>query len=125
MLDTWERLVTEEVITLVEAGGGDERAKLERLFAVAVSIEDMVAIELAIREWGRRDEAVATRLRRIDDRRMNYLRTLFGGLSSDADDVEARALMAFSLFVANHYIAADHPGRTRTEVIAAAVQRLL
>jgi hypothetical protein len=125
MLDTWERLVTEEVITLVEAGGGDERAKLERLFAVAVSIEDVVAIELAIREWGRRDEAVATRLRRIDDRRMDYLRTLFGGLSSDADDVEARALMAFSLFVANHYIAADHPGRTRTEVIAAAVQRLL
>jgi AcrR family transcriptional regulator len=125
MLDTWERLVTEEVITLVEAGGGDERAKLERLFAVAVSIEDMVAIELAIREWGRRDEAVAMRLRRIDDRRMDYLRTLFGGLSSDADDVEARSLMAFSLFVANHYIAADHPGRTRTEVIAAAVQRLL
>src|ERR671921_665391 len=57
MLDTWERLVVDEVITRVEADGGSARDRLRRLFALAVSIDDMVAIELAIREWGRRDEA--------------------------------------------------------------------
>ena len=125
MLDTWERLVTEEVITLVEAGGGDARAKLERLFAIAISIDDMVLVELAIREWGRRDAAVATRLQRIDDRRMEYMRALFGGVTSDVEDIEARSLTAFSLFIANPFIAARHPGRTRAEVIAAAIKRLL
>ena len=125
MLDTWERLVVDEVITLVEAGGGDARAKLQRLFEIAVSIDDMVIIELAIREWGRRDKDVARRLRRIDNRRMDYMRTLFGGVTSDKDDVEGRSLLAFSLFVSNHYIHADHGKRSRDAVIALTVKRLI
>jgi hypothetical protein len=110
---------------LVEAGSGDERSKLRRLFEVAVSIEDMVGIELAIREWGRRDKDVAKRLKRIDNRRMDYMRGLFGAISPDADDVEARCLLAFSVFVANHYIAADHGRRTRVDVIGLTVERLI
>ncbi len=125
MLDTWERLVVDEVIRVVETEGGDARAKLRRLFAVAVSVDDMVAIELAIREWGRRDRSVSGRLKRIDDRRMEYMRGLFGGVTADEADVEARAFTAFSLFVANHYIAAAHAGRSRADVVALAVQRLL
>lgn len=125
MLDTWERLVVDEVIHRVEAGGGDARAKLRRLFALAVSVEDMLSIELAIREWGRRDKAVRKRLKRIDNRRMDYMRLLFGGLSLDEGDVEARSLMAFSLFVANHYIAAEHGKRSRADVITIAMQHLV
>src|SRR3954466_11713929 len=44
MLDTWERVVSEDVITRVESLGGDARAKLRHLFGIAVSIDDMVAI---------------------------------------------------------------------------------
>jgi AcrR family transcriptional regulator len=117
MLETWERLVTDEVIERVDATGGDPRAKLRHLFAIAMSIDDMVKIELAIREWARRDKAVAKRLRRLDNRRMAYMRTLFGEICADADDVEARCLLAFSVFVANQYIAADHPGHKRAAVI--------
>src|SRR6188508_232394 len=46
MLDTWERIVVEDVIARVEGEGGDARARLRRLFAIAVSIDDMVKIEL-------------------------------------------------------------------------------
>src|SRR3954464_8210587 len=77
MLDAWERVGVDEVITLVETGGGDARAKLRRLFGVAVSIQEMVKVELAIREWARRDKAVAKRLKRVDNRRMDYMRELF------------------------------------------------
>lgn len=125
MLDTWERLVVDEVINVVEADGGDARGKLRRLFAVAVSVDDMVRIELAIREWGRREPSVARRLKRIDNRRMEYMRMLFSGLGLNDGEVEARSFTAFSLFVANHYIAADHGGRSRAEVIALATQHLL
>ena len=125
MLDTWERLVVDAAISRVEAGGGDARAKLRRLFALAMSLDEMVSIELAIREWGRRDKDVARRLERIDNRRMDYMRELFSGVSTDPDDVEARCLLAFSVFVANHYIVAEHGGRSRGDVIATAVQRLV
>src|SRR4051794_4565160 len=92
MLNTWERVVTDDVIARVEAGQGDARARLRRLFGIAVSIDDMVKIELAIREWARRDKAVAKRLRRLDNRRMAYMRSLFGELTSDKDEVEVRCL---------------------------------
>jgi hypothetical protein len=68
---------------------------------------------------------VAERLRRVDDRRMDYLRALIGALSPDADDVEARSLLAFSLAIGDHFIAAGHGGRSRAEVLDRAMQRLL
>src|SRR5438045_8650793 len=67
MLDAWERVVIDEVIERVESEDGDARAKLRRLFALALSSGDL-KIELAIRDWARRDESVAKRLRRVDNR---------------------------------------------------------
>lgn len=102
MLETWERRVIDEVIKRVEGEGGDAKARLRRLFALAsASAGELLKIELAIRDWARRDKAVARRLRRIDDRRMEYMRSLFGAFCPDEDDVEARCLLAFSLFIAS------------------------
>jgi predicted NUDIX family phosphoesterase len=39
--------------------------------------------------------------------------------------MEARCLLAFSLFVGNHFIAADHGARSREEVMKSAVEKLL
>jgi AcrR family transcriptional regulator len=126
MLDSWERVVTDEVISRVEADGGDARSRLRHLFTIATSIDDMLTVELAIREWGRRDEDVAKRLRRLDNRRMDYMRSLFGALSDDPGDVEARCFLAFSIFIASNYIAAEHPGSVhRADVLSAATERLL
>lgn len=125
MLDAWERVVTDEVIELVEAGGGDARDKLRRLAGIANSSEEMIAVELAIRDWGRRDRAVARRLRRLDNRRMDYLRSLFSDFCADDDEVEARAMLHFSLFIGNRFITADHDGRSRADVLGLAMRRLL
>ncbi|MFG2876877.1 TetR/AcrR family transcriptional regulator [Streptomyces sp. NPDC048337] len=128
MLDTWERGVTEAVIEQVESGGGEAKAKLERLFAIAASADGPttgVAADLAIRDWARRDEDVAERLRRADNRRMDYLRSLFRSFCPDEDDVEARCMLAFSLRIGYYFIAADHPGRSRAEVMALTRQWLL
>ena len=88
MLDTWERVVTDRVIERVEGGGGDARAKLRRLFAIAVSSDEMLDVELAIREWARRDKKVARRLERLDNRRMDYMRPLFAEFCPGDDEVE-------------------------------------
>ena len=125
MLDAWERLVVDEVMERVEAGGGDARAKLRRLFALASSSRDLMKIELAVRDWARRDKAVAKRLRRIDNRRMEYMRSLFREFCRDEDDVEVRCLLFASLFAGNKLLAADHGPRSRAEVTDLALQRLL
>ena len=71
MLDAWERASVDEVIERVESEGGDARAKLRRLSALAASSDVPLRIYLAVRDWARRDEAVAERLQRVDNRRMD------------------------------------------------------
>jgi AcrR family transcriptional regulator len=127
ILDTWERVVIDEAIERVEGGGGDARAKLRRLFALASSPEarGLGSIDLAIRDWARRERAVARRLERVDSRRMDYMRSLFAQFCPDQGDVEVRCLLALSVLVGSRLIAADHGPRRRADVLKLALSRLL
>ncbi len=118
MLDSWEQTALESVIERVEAGGGDHRARLRRLFAAAAEGREIIRADLAVRDWARRDAAVAERLRRVDARRLAYLRELFSG--THPDEAEARALLTLSFWIGNHFIAA----RSSPEVIEAAMRHL-
>ncbi|MFG2888072.1 TetR/AcrR family transcriptional regulator [Streptomyces sp. NPDC048248] len=128
MLETWERGVAEDVIQRIERDGGDARERLGRLFDFVETSETPVAsagVELAIRDWARRDEGVVPFLRRADNRRMDYLRELYRAFCPDDGDVEARCLITFSLRIGDHLIAADNGPCSRTEVLAAVRNRLL
>ena len=118
MLDAWERESTDEVIERVEREGGDPRTKIQRAGMLTFSCDRLLPIDLAIRDWARRDEAVAERLRRVDNRRMALLREMIGTFCPDPDEVEARSLLAFCLAIGAHFLAADHGDRTRAQVLA-------
>ncbi len=125
ILDTWERVSVDEVIERVESEGGDARARLRRLSAIAASSDEPLRIDLAVRDWARREQTVAKRLRRVDNRRMDYLRSLFGAFCPDEDDIEARCMLFYALWIGSHFMVADHGARSRTEVMKLAVRRLL
>ena len=124
MLDTWERKAIDEVLERVECQGGDVRAKLRLAGALTFSSE-LLPIDLAVRDWSRRDQAVAERLRRVDNRRMNYLRLLFGAICPGEDEVEARSMLAFSLVIGHQFLAADHGARSHADVLELAARWLL
>jgi AcrR family transcriptional regulator len=126
MLESWERGGVDEVIAAVEDGEGDPKRRLRRLFEIAsASAEERLRTELAIREWARHDEAVAARVARVDERRMDYMRPLFAPFCEDPAEVEARCFLAFSLFTASELIRAGHPGTTRPDVLERALGVLL
>ena len=127
MLDTWERVMVDEVIERVEGEGGDALAKLRRLFAIGTSreVRDLLKVDLAVRDWARRDRKVATRLRRVDNRRIEYMRSLFGAFCPDEDEVEVRCLLALSVFIGSTSIAADHGALSRGDVVELAHTWLL
>jgi AcrR family transcriptional regulator len=124
MLDTWERESTDDVLERVERRGGDARAKLRRAGALTFS-PDLLPVDLAVRDWARRDQAVAERLRRVDNRRMDYLRQLFSAICRDQDEVEARSTLAFALVIGHHFMAADHGTRSHAEALELAARWLL
>jgi AcrR family transcriptional regulator len=124
ILDDWEHAAVDEVLAQVEHRGGDPRGKVRRAGALTFS-EHLLPVELAIRDWSRRDRAVAERVRRVDNRRMEYLRSLFTAICPDKDAVEARSVLAFSLAIGHHFIAADHGTHSRTDALELAVSELL
>jgi AcrR family transcriptional regulator len=123
MLDTWERRSIDEVIDRVEREGGGAMAKARRAGALTFS-RQLLPIDLAVRDWARREPTVANRLRRVDNRRMDYLRSRFASVTTDPDDIEARSLLAFSTAIGNHFVAADHGARSRADVLELATRRL-
>jgi AcrR family transcriptional regulator len=128
MLDSWETEMVAEVIERVEAEGGDGRTRLRTLFGIADSGEGMTATittDLAIRDWARRDPAVAERLRRVDNRRMDYLRSLYAEFCADDDEVEVRATMTFALWIGTQLFEVDHGPRGPEQVLALTTRWLL
>lgn len=123
MLDAWERASTDEVLVRVESEGGDAKAKLRRAGALTFS-DALLPIDLAIRDWARRDPAVAGRLRRVDNRRMDYLRSQFARFVTDPGEIEARSTLAFTLAIGSHFMAADHSPRSRGDVLDLAAKLL-
>jgi AcrR family transcriptional regulator len=123
MLDAWEKTMVDDVIERVESGADDPRAKLQMLFDLAPSAD--FGVELALRDWSRRDKRVAKRLHRFDNRRMAWLRSLFAQFVKDEDEVEARAMLTYSLLIGSYFFSAKHDGKSRAEILQLAVDRLL
>jgi AcrR family transcriptional regulator len=123
MLDSWERESVDQVLERFQPGD-DPRESIRRAGATTLS-DRLLPIDLAIRDWARRDAAVAARLRRVDNERMDFLRARFAEFVDDEAEVEARALLSFSLLIGNHFLAADHGPRPRAEVIELAAAHLL
>lgn len=125
LLDAWEREAVDDVLTRVEAETDDalERARLAGI--LTFSRDRVLPIDLAIRQWARRDETVAERLRRVDNRRMGLLREAIGTVCDDPDEVEARSMLAFCAAIGEHFVAADHQGRSRADVLARAAELVL
>ncbi|MFJ5230985.1 TetR/AcrR family transcriptional regulator [Kitasatospora sp. NPDC088391] len=124
MLDTWEQQSTSEVIARAEAEGTDPAETLRTVGRLTYSA-DAHPIDLAVRSWARHDPEVAERLRRVDNRRMAFLRKMFGAFLTDPDEVEARSVLMFSLAIGRHFIGADHPGHTRPQAVQLAGEYLL
>ncbi len=82
MLDAWERESLDEAIDRVEHEGGDPRTKITRAGVLTFSGDRLLPIVLAIRDWARRDQTVAERLRWVDNRRIALLRV--GALTAGA-----------------------------------------
>ncbi|GAA3820133.1 TetR/AcrR family transcriptional regulator [Nocardioides panacisoli] len=128
VLDRWEHAAVEDVIAILESHPADARDRLRELFGLAMSFvvsREGAGVELAVRDWARRDTAVAARLRGIDDRRMSYMRALFAEFCDDELDVEARCLLAYSVFLGQHLVAATHGDYARADVLHRALENLL
>lgn len=125
MLDAWEVEAVDEVITAVGNEGEDMVTRARRAGELTFSDERLLPLDLAIRDWARRDQRAAERLRRVDNQRMELLRATMRTFCDDPDEVEARSLLAFSVAIGSRLLTAGHGERTRLQVLNRAADLLL
>lgn len=125
MLDAWEKESVDDVLDQVAQQDGDAKEKVRLAGMRTFPAGRLLQIDLAVRDWARREERVAERLRRVDNRRMQLARDLIGTFCSDPDEVEARSLLAFCLAIGHHFLAADHPGSSHAAVRSRAADLIL
>ena len=124
LLDEWERRSVDDVLAEVKRAGGDASERILRAGRLTFA-DELLPIDLAVRAWARTDADVTARLRRVDDARLSYLRSQFEAITADADDAEARATLAFTLAIGQHFMAATHSGRAREGATANAFALLV
>lgn len=123
MLDSWERRVTADVVAQVEHEGGNPRTRATRAGTLTFG-DEVLPVELAVREWARRDSAVAERVRRVDNTRMDYLRRQFRTVCEDNDELEARCTLAFGFAIGTHFMTPDHGNRSASDVLRGVIDVL-
>ena len=103
MLDSWESDCTQAVVDQVEQETLSAGASAFRAAQLTWAAGGLLEIDLAIREWSRRDAAVASRLADVDRFRLDYLRRKMHELCTDPREAEARTLLAYLTAIGMHY----------------------
>lgn len=117
MLDDWERRSVADVVARVRSEGGTAGSQAVQARDLTFS-EELLPIDLAIREWARRDDAIAARVQSVDQGRLDLLRSTIGATSSDPVEIEARATVAMLTTIGSHFATVDHGDLDRDEVQA-------
>lgn len=71
------------------------------------------SLDLAVRDWGRRDESVAARVREADERRLDAVAAMFGAHGFEPDDALVRARLLYHSQVGYYAVGVDEPMAVR------------
>ena len=118
MLVRWEESGSKLVFDEVERVGGDAVRRLKHLSDIVIRrYGDQLNLELALRDWGRKDLKIANILRQEDEKRIDYISGLFVEIYGDVKIAEAKAWLLFSLFVGEIIIAAPMKEQSRENML--------
>ena len=118
MLVRWEESGSKFVFGEVERVGGDAVRRLKHLSDIVIRrYGDQLNLELALRDWGRKDLKIANILRQEDEKRIDYISGLFVEIYGDVKVAEAKAWLLFSLFVGEIIIAAPMKEQSRENML--------
>jgi AcrR family transcriptional regulator len=119
MLDHWEAACTQEVADRVTLEGLQPGAAAMRAAQLTWRPGWLLDVDLAVRDWARREPSVAARLERVDRYRVDFLREQLGQVFTDPVEAEARSLLAYAATIGTHYAGlplAAFPAEARARV---------
>ena len=111
--ERWEQVATQAVIDRVEQAGADPKARLVTLFTFTTRHHPGHVLEGAIRAWSLTDPETRAVTRRIDKKRLRYVRDLLVGLGHAPAPAQVRAQILY-LALLGEMSQVAHGGRAST-----------
>ena len=127
MLRDWSsgRIAAIEQQASLEGETARERLKgLTRLYSERMNTEGM-AIELAIRQWARSDEAAAAAVASVDAARLKNVALLYRATGLSSDEADAQAFLFYCFIFGQSLLFLDRSPRKRAQLIARSAEKLL
>jgi AcrR family transcriptional regulator len=102
----------------------DRLAALIRLYSERMNTE-AIAIELAIRQWARTDEAAAEAVATVDAARLKNVAELYRATGLEAEAADARAFLFYCFVFGQSLLFLERGQRRRSALIAKSAEMLL
>ncbi len=102
----------------------DRLNALIRLYSERMNTEGM-AIELAIRQWARSDEAAADAVASVDSARLKNVGQLYRATGLEAEAADAQAFLFYCFVFGQSLLFLDRGQRKRAQLIARSAETLL
>jgi AcrR family transcriptional regulator len=99
-------------------------AALIRLYSERMNTE-AIAIELAIRQWARTDEAAAEAVASVDGARLKNVAQLYRATGLEPEQADARAFLFYCFVFGQSLLFLDRGMRKRAQLIAKSAEALL
>jgi hypothetical protein len=84
-----------------------------------------MAIELAIRQWARSDQAAATAVAKVDAARLKNVGQLYRATGLSAEQADAQAFLFYCFIFGQSLLFPEHGLRKRAQLIAKSAEKLL
>ncbi len=127
MLQNWSAgriAAIEEQTSLDGATARDRLRSLIRLYSERMNTEGM-AVELAIRQWARSDEAAATAVASVDAARLNNVGQLYRATGLQPEQADAQAFLFYCFIFGQSLLFLERGPRKRAQLIAKSAEKLL
>jgi len=127
MLRSWSagRIAAIEQQTSLDGSTARDRLRsLIRLYSERMNTEGM-AVELAIRQWARSDEAAATEVASVDAARLNNVGQLYRATGLQPEQADAQAFLFYCFIFGQSLLFLERGPRKRAQLIAKSAEKLL
>src|SRR6266852_188500 len=114
----------EQQTSLDGATARDRLRALIRLYSERMNTEGM-AIELAIRQWARSDDAAALSVSSVDAARLKIVGRLYRATGLAADEADAEAFLFYCFIFGQNLLFLERGQRSRAQLIARSAEKLL
>lgn len=128
ILRRWQERATMSVIDRLEHGENSARERLRKLGELPHSSKRSrrgALVELAIRDWARKDPMAAAAALEVDRQRLKYLASLYREMGLDPDEARARAYQMYAFQLAEALIDTADSDAARISLRNACVEFML